>query len=147
MIRAIRTPSAIVLAFVAGSMLASCTGSTDRPSRTERRLFPTPSTAISEPGIQSDRVGLGRGRTLQAWLDGTQLHLTFFDVAGEELSVDQLEVRATSGQGSSLLRSIRFGSGHFVVPIDLGSGRWRFRVQGTGGEGGPFRADLSFVLA
>jgi len=146
-IRAVRTPSAIVLALVAASMVASCSSGTDRPSRTERRPSPTPSTAISGSELRSDHVGLGRGRTLQAWLDGTQLHLTFFDVAGDELPVDRLEVRATSGQGSSSLRSIRFGSGHFVVPIDLGAGPWRFTVEGTAGEGGPFRAKLSFVLS
>ena len=140
-----RPLTTILLALVATSLTASCsdglrTGGAARPAGAS-------SPASSGGGLQFERADLGQGRTLRTWLDGSEIHLAFFSPGGRELPVDELEIRATSAQGSDDLRPMRFGSGHFVVPIDLRPGRWRFTVRGSAGPGGPFHTGLSFLLA
>lgn len=141
--RPVRPLTAIVLAF----LIASCAGGAGRSSRTERPPSPPPTTSQPQPGLQLAKADLGQGRTVRAWLDGSQIHVTFFDPSGSELPVEDLRIRAASDGRSDPLRSIRFGAGHFVIPIDLASGRWLFTIGGSAVQGGPFHARFSFRIS
>jgi copper transport protein len=75
--------------------------------------------------------------TVQHYLDPaapgrSEVHVTYFDDAGDELPIDEAEVVATGpgGEGEAL-EVRRLSAGHFVAPVELDVGRWRFDFAGT----------------
>jgi len=87
---------------------------------------------------------IGKGSTLDAILDGSQMHLTFFDRHGEELPVETVSIHAASDGASKQLRLLRFGAGHFVATVALEPGRWDFSVGGMTGTGDPIDGSFTF---
>jgi copper transport protein len=79
--------------------------------------------------------------TVQHYLDPavpgrSEVHVTYFDDAGGELPIDEAEVVATGPGGhGEPPEARRLSAGHFVAPVDLESGRWRFDFTGTTADG------------
>lgn len=77
----------------------------------------------------------------QGYLDpGTpgqnEVHITYFDEAGQELVIDQVSmVAAGSGEDRMALRPRRLTPGHFVATADLDVGSWRFDISAAGPGG------------
>jgi copper transport protein len=75
----------------------------------------------------------GRG-TVQVYLDPgapgeNELHVTFFDDAGRERSVDDLEVTAAaSGAAPEPIRTRELSPGHFAATVDADTGTSRYSV-------------------
>jgi hypothetical protein len=100
----------------------------------------------------SIRVELGEGRALQALLaatDGgpTQLHLTYFAADGTELAVPEVEVHATSSDGTvQEVATTKYSAGHYLATADLAAGGWTFEVHGATADGetvtATFAADI-----
>jgi hypothetical protein len=65
-----------------------------------------------------------------------EVHVTFFDAAGQELPVGALPTMVGTHDGARTdLEVRRFGPGHFVADATLEQGRWRFAFQGVGPGG------------
>jgi copper transport protein len=75
--------------------------------------------------------------TFQGYLDpaapgSSEVHVTYFDESGGELPASGPEIVATGpGVEGSVLEARRLGPGHFVAPVDLEAGRWRFDFSAT----------------
>jgi copper transport protein len=86
-------------------------------------------------------ITLPGGEQLQAYNDPgspgpDQLHLTAFDAAGQELPLTGATIVATPGGGSAqVLKTERFGPGHFVASVDLTEGPWHFDLAATAEDG------------
>jgi copper transport protein len=67
-----------------------------------------------------------------------QIHLTFFDAAGEELAVDaEPEMTAWRPEEDPIdLEAQRLGPGHFAANLELAAGRWRLEFSASLGEAG-----------
>ena len=65
-----------------------------------------------------------------------EVHVTFFNAAGNELPVTTLPTMTGNREGSITRLDVRrFGPGHFVADATLEAGRWRFAFAGTVAEG------------
>jgi copper transport protein len=90
-------------------------------------------------------VALSGGDVAQGYLDPeragkTEVHVTFFDVAGRELSVPgDTAIRASSGDVLQELQARRLGPGHFVADTTLAAGDWRFDFAATARAGQQLR--------
>jgi copper transport protein len=63
-----------------------------------------------------------------------EVHVTFFDVAGNELPVSALPtMRGSSGDRLLPLTARRLGAGHFVADAQLTAGVWRFDFSAEAG--------------
>jgi hypothetical protein len=88
-------------------------------------------------GPFSSSLPLGSGRSLGAFVDPgrpgfNEMHLSFTDAAGREMSVQEATVVATSQDGiGKQLNVRRFGPGHFVADATLPGGVWQFRIRST----------------
>jgi copper transport protein len=77
------------------------------------------------------------GASVQAYVEpGTsgpnEVHVTYFDPAGNELTVQDLVVDARPLDGAlESLKVRRFGPGHFVADGDVDAGPWRFWMRAT----------------
>jgi hypothetical protein len=77
-------------------------------------------------------VALSGGNVAQGYLDPeragkTEVHVTFFDAAGEELPVSgATTMRGSSGDTVRSLVPRKLGAGHFVADTTLAAGDWRF---------------------
>jgi copper transport protein len=97
---------------------------------TETSGLPTLTTATLADGV-----------TLQAYLDPSvpgisQAHVTAFDPTGSELPLDAATFVAFAPDSTfTLLTPERFGEGHFVAPVTLSPGRWRFALTATTTDG------------
>lgn len=90
-----------------------------------------------------DRVDLGDGNFLQVLVQGsegaTQVHMTFFDAAGEGLAVDSLSMTGLSPSGAeSGVPVERFDSAHYAATPDLVPGAWEFEAVGVTADGDDF---------
>ena len=80
---------------------------------------------------------LGSGRSVAAFVDPgrpglNEIHLTFIDATGREMSVQKAIVMATrQGGGRKELNVRRFGPGHFVADATLPGGASRFRIESS----------------
>jgi copper transport protein len=79
--------------------------------------------------------------TVQHYLDPaapgrSEVHVTYFDDAGDELPIEEAEVVATGPDGADEpLEVRRLSAGHFVASAELETGRWRFDFTGTAEDG------------
>ncbi len=85
----------------------------------------------------SNSLPLGSGRSLGAFVDPgrpgfNEMHLSFTDAAGREMSAQEATVVATSQDGSGKQLNVRrFGPGHFVADATLPGGVWQFTIRST----------------
>lgn len=92
----------------------------------------------SDPTLWTADTSAG---TVQGYLDpaapgDSEVHVTFFDEAGGELPATGPDIVATGpGAEGSVLDARRLGPGHFVAPVDLVAGRWRFDFFAAAGDG------------
>jgi hypothetical protein len=105
----------------------------------------TISRAAGQPTIYT--IKLAAGRSVQVYLDPgsagfNQIHATFFDATGNELSIrDDFDVSGTlKGGTTTRFSATRFSSGHFVGQGQLESGAWRFVFSATATDGTPLTA-------
>ena len=93
-------------------------------------------------------VTLAGGGTGQVYLDpgapgDNELHVTFFDHAGRERSVDDLEVTATGPAGSAEPLDLReLSPGHFAATTGATKGTWRYSLAAVA-NGVRVAADVS----
>jgi len=94
-------------------------------------------------------------RSLQIYLDPerpgpTQVHVTYFDATGNELTIARdITIRATpaassssAGRTGTVLPVRRFGAGHFIADATVGAGPLRLDVEAFDPQGAPLRATL-----
>ena len=92
------------------------------------------------------------GAAVQVYLDPeqagpTNVHVTFFDAAGNELSVGPLTVTATSQRGEqTTLKVLRFGPGHFAAVGTLPSGEVLLQITAELSAGQRLRTSLTIRL-
>lgn len=93
----------------------------------------TRATPGSEPVIYNQQLG---SASVQTYVDPgrsgpNEVHFTFFDEDGDELSIrDDPEITAWGpGREYLVLDTQRFGEGHFVARARLDDGRWRFEAD------------------
>ncbi len=102
---------------------------------------------------QVTTVALGEGTRLEAFADPgrrgvNRLHLTFFDLAGNGLAIDTLEVTLSDGPGGrSTLPVERVGPDHFVASASLGAGVRTFHLLIRPAGSGPRAADITATIA
>jgi copper transport protein len=93
-------------------------------------------------------VSLAGSGTVQVYLDpGTagenELHVTFFDDAGRERTVDDLEVTATAPAGTPEMVDMReLSPGHFAATVDVTEGEWLYSLTAVA-NGVRVAADVS----
>jgi copper transport protein len=99
----------------------------------------TVSTAAGQPDIYT--IAFSGGEQLQLYNDpgtpGTdELHLTAFDMDGNELPLAHATMVAVAPDGTATAPPPRrFSAGHFVDDLTLADGRWTFFVQATARDG------------
>lgn len=78
--------------------------------------------------------GTAQGYVDQGRAGFNEVHVTFFDAAGNELPVSALPtMRGSSGDKLLPLVSRRLGAGHFVADAQLTAGVWRFDFSAEAG--------------
>ncbi len=118
-------------------------------------------TRTSQPSIDVNQVPglptlytvhLGGGNTVQVYLDpGTpganELHVTFFDPAGNELPVPSVELEF--GPADAPLASLtprELEPGHFVADTTAQAGDYRVSIAGTPPGGAPLTTQLTITV-
>lgn len=98
-------------------------------------------------------VGLPGTGSVQVYLDPerrgpSQLHVTFFDVRGQELPIDRNISIATALEDHPVEpRPVRrFGPGHFVGDVRLESGTWQLQIVASGPGGTILQAHLTIKI-
>jgi putative copper export protein len=98
-------------------------------------------------------IELGDGRSVQAYLDpeepgDSQVHLTAFDAAGQELPLAGASISATAPAGGrEELDITRLSPGHFVAPVRLAPGVWTFGFEANARTGSPFTTTFEQEVA
>lgn len=95
-------------------------------------------------------VDLPGGRVLNAFLDpgragSNQVHATYIDARGGELTIPQLATMTVSRPGTPplTLGVRRFGPGHFIGDAVLGPGEWQVEIVATTADGEVLRSRLT----
>lgn len=120
------------------------------------------STRTAQPSIDINKVPglptiytvhLPGNNSVQVYLDpGTpganELHVTFFDPAGNELPVPSVQLGiAPSGQPPAALTPRELEPGHFVADTQLKAGSYRVSIAGTPPGGQPLTTELTVTVA
>ncbi|HVL81972.1 MAG TPA: copper resistance protein CopC [Actinomycetota bacterium] len=121
------------------------------PLELTTRCRSTPIRAPGQPTLHD--VEIGGGRTVQGYADpgrpgSNEIHFTFFDAEGNEMSVGGfVQIGATRRGGERVRTDVRqFSPGHFVSVADLSRGTWRFDVNASTIHGERLNACFEEVL-
>ena len=113
---------------------------------------PTEVETVRLPGQPTLYTVKVSGAAVQVYLDPeqagpTNVHVTFFDAAGNELSVGALTVTAASQRGEqTTLKVLRFGPGHFAAVGTLPSGEVQLQITAELSAGQRLRTSLTIRL-
>lgn len=126
-----------------GVLIEQAADSQEIPLKVETRAPPQEVQVIEGGPGQPDlyTISLSSEHSIQTYIyPGTpgpnELHFTFFDPAGGELSITEARIDATpEGEETQELEVRRLDPGHFVAGVDLKAGRWRFGVDATAEDG------------
>jgi copper transport protein len=97
-------------------------------------------------------VHLSAGRTIQTYLDPggagpNEVHVTFFDAAGNELAVQSIvEVLGPSGGAGATLSPRELEPGHFVADTTLAAGTYTLSVAGPAPNGDQLTTQLDIPV-
>jgi hypothetical protein len=117
------------------------------------RVPPEPVDVNASPGTPTIYIiHLPDGGTVQEYLDpGTigpnELHMTFFDTAGNEMPIPSATVAITPASGAPSIVAPRIlEPGHFVTDVPLVAGSFTVDVIGQAPGGGPEQAHLEIEI-
>ncbi|MEX2274224.1 MAG: copper resistance protein CopC [Actinomycetota bacterium] len=92
-------------------------------------------------------------RSLQVYVDpdrpgASQLHITAYGANGSELPLTSISVQARTPAGiPDELDATRLSVGHFVSPVELDVGSWRFTIEAAPKSGTPLQATFDQEIA
>jgi len=111
--------------------------SVEIPLTVALRTPPPVVETVREPGLPTLYIVKLPAASIQIYLDPerpgpTSVHVTFLDPAGNELPVSALAVTAVSPRsGSTALKVIRFGAGHFAAQGTLPGGEVQLQITAS----------------
>ena len=98
-------------------------------------------------------IAFSDARSVQAYVDpdrpgASQLHITAYGANGTELPLSSIDVEATPPSGpTEALEATRLSSGHFVAPVELDVGSWRFAIVAEPKSGTELQATFDQEIA